>query len=62
MCLFTVYCATKLNPHNFVREVLENKYIVEIMKIIVNIDQKGPGLFFKMDYVEEQKEFALVIA
>lgn len=55
MILFTTYCGTKLNPHNFIREVLDNKYISEIMKIIVNIDHKG---FFKLDSVQESKEFA----
>jgi hypothetical protein len=62
MGLFATYCGTKLNPHNFIREVLDNRFIVEIMKIIVNIDHKGIGLFFKLDSVEESKEFALVIA
>ena len=62
MELFTTYCGTKLNPHNFVREILDNRYIAEIMKIIVNIDHKGTGLFFKLDNIQESKEFALVIA
>jgi hypothetical protein len=62
MELFATYFGTKLNPHNFIREVLDNKYIAEIMKIIVNIDHKGIGLFFKLDNVQESKEFALLIA
>lgn len=62
MELFTTYCGTKLNPHNFIREVLDNRYIAEIMKIFVNIDHKGIGLFFKLDNVQESKEFALLIA
>jgi hypothetical protein len=61
MGLFTTYCGTKLNPHNFIREVLDNRYISEIMNIIVNIDHKGIGMFFKLDSVLESKEFALVI-
>ena len=62
MELYTTYCGTKLNPHNFVREILDNRYITEIIKIIVNIDHKGTGLFFKLDNIQESKEFALVIA
>ena len=55
MELFTTYCGTKLNPHNFIREVLDNKYIAEIMKIIVNIDHKGKDCSLSLIMFNNQK-------
>ncbi len=35
---FSIFCGRNLNPHTFVREILENKMIAESIQILIEID------------------------